>query len=170
MKRILIVVFVLVLLLLVLSRFDVFPKQMSEEEKRAAAYVESRGYHIEERLGKTFTYILDKSLLNSESAASTGNLPYIQTWGVQESDPGDYFGKEIATYGFTVSGHPLSEHYNTDTRVAIMMADGEVIGGTSIPKPGLVGSPYSLDGRTLEEITGISFAEWKEQWAQKYNE
>lgn len=47
------------------------------------------------------------------------------------------------------------------------MADGEVIGGTSFPlKEGelLMGSAYSLDGMTLEEVTGLTFKEWSDDW------
>ncbi|UNK18590.1 hypothetical protein MNQ98_00570 [Paenibacillus sp. N3/727] len=69
------------------------------------------------------------------------------------------------------SSHPLDKKYNTNTIVNIMMSDGEVIGGTSTPDVGgLDGSLYSLDGRTLEEVTGISYGEWRTQWAQKYTD
>ncbi|MGM1049923.1 MAG: DUF4830 domain-containing protein [Bacillota bacterium] len=143
----------------------------SEDEKTAANYVESQGYEIEDRQGKVYTYTLDKSLLQSVSASATGNLPYIQIWSLQENDREDYFGKEISSYIFTVSGHPLDKKYNTNTIVNIMMSDGEVIGGTSTPDVGgLDGSLYSLDGRTLEEVTGISYGEWRTQWAQKYTD
>lgn len=170
-KKFLPIVCFIILLLLLLSRFDVFPKPpMSEDEKTAAAYVESHGYKIEGREGKVFTYILDKSRLNSEAASASGNLPYIQIWGLQENDPENYFGKEISTYAFTVSGHPLDKQYNTHTRVTIMMVDGEVVGGTSLPDVDVKGGPYDLDGRTLEEITGLSYAEWSVEWARKYND
>lgn len=147
---------------------------MSEDEKTAADYVQSHGYKIEDRQGKVSTYTLDKSRLNSVDASASGNLPYIQIWSLQESDPENFFGKEISTYVFTVSGHPLDKQYNTYTKLAIMIADGEVVGGTSFPeaKDGLLmtGWSYDLDGRTLEEITGISFTEWRAQWARKYND
>lgn len=162
-----------ILLLLLLSRLDIFPKQlpMSEDEKTASIYVESQGYKIEQREGKVSSYTLDKSLLRSVSASASGNLPYIKIWSLQENDPEDYFGKEISTYVFTVSGHPLDKQYNTNTNVAIMLSEGKVIGGTSTPDvDGSDGGPHDLDGRTLEEITGISYSKWGEQWAQKYND
>lgn len=142
---------------------------MSEDEKTAADYVQSRGYTIEEHQGTVSTYILEKSRLNSSGASASGNLPYIKTWSLQENEPDNYFGKEVSSYTFIVSGHPLDKQYNTHTRVSIMMVDGKVVGGTSSPDVDADGGPYDLDGRTLEEVTGISLVQWREQWDQKYN-
>lgn len=138
---------------------------MSQEEKAAAAYVESFGYTIKKRLGEGNPYKMEPSLLRSGS----DNLPYIHTWSVQKAKPEKYYGKHITSYRFTVSGHPLDKLYGTDTRVSVMMADGQVIGGTSFPdKEDLAGSAYSVEGYTLEEITGLSFSEWRTRWAETY--
>ncbi|KKO52586.1 hypothetical protein [Paenibacillus sp. DMB20] len=140
---------------------------MSKEEKAAAAYVESFGYTIHKRSGKIHTYILEKSFFRSGS----GQTPYIQTWSVQSRDPADFFGKEISGYRFTVSGHLLDKMYDTHTQIYVMMADGRVIGGTSFPdKDDLAGAPYSIDGKTLEEVTGISYGEWRKRWEEKYSD
>lgn len=140
-------------------------KPMSEEQKIAASYVKSLGYKIVSHSSKPITYTLEKSLL----APGNGAIPYIQTWSVQSQDPANYYGKEIVTYRFKVSGHPLDRIYNTNTALFVMMSEGKVIGGTSFPdRNDLAGAPYSIDGKTLEEITGNSFGEWREQWAKKY--
>ena len=94
-----------------------------------------------------------------------------QIWGVQKEEPDKYFGKEITVYGFTVKNHPLEKEYNIKTNVSIMLCEGKVIGGTSFPVQGkalLMGAPYSFDGKTLEEVTGMSFKEWTENWKKKY--
>lgn len=58
---------------------------------------------------------------------------------------------------------------STNTRVSVMMADGQVIGGTSSPdKEDLDGSVYSMDGYTREEMDGFSFSEWRTRWAETY--
>jgi hypothetical protein len=50
-----------------------------------------------------------------------------------------------------------------------MLSEGKVIGGYSFPNiDGLAGSVYSLDGKTLEEVTGITFKEWSDNWKKKY--
>ncbi|MEG6616389.1 hypothetical protein V6C27_08160 [Peptococcaceae bacterium 1198_IL3148] len=50
-----------------------------------------------------------------------------------------------------------------------MLSDGKIIGGYSCPNANVVGaSYYSIDGRTLEEVTGLSFQQWQENWKKKY--
>jgi hypothetical protein len=48
------------------------------------------------------------------------------------------------------------------------LAEGKVIGGYSFPNKEMVGWYFSLDGKTLDEVTGLSFKEWSEKWKQKY--
>lgn len=33
-----------------------------------------------------------------------------------------------------------------------------------------MGGVYSIDGKTQEEITGLSYSEWLAQWTKKYAE
>lgn len=52
-----------------------------------------------------------------------------------------------------------------------MLSEGKVIGGNSIPNTYevLLGlACYSLDGKTLEEVTGLSYQQWDENWKKKY--
>jgi hypothetical protein len=135
-----------------------------DDEKKAEAYVKTQGYKITSHKGQIATYILDKSKLESTQ--------YQQAWGVQKIEPEKYFGKEITLYEFTVSNHPLEKIYYTNSIISIMLCEGKVIGGTSFPddngKQKLVGAPYSLDGKTLEEVTGMTYKEWTENWKKKY--
>ncbi|MFC4778950.1 hypothetical protein ACFO9Q_19320 [Paenibacillus sp. GCM10023252] len=77
--------------------------------------------------------------------------------------------KEISIYGFTVSGHPLEKPYKARTKVYIMISQGQVIGGYSFPDiERLNGAVYSLNGKTQEEVTGLSYEEWTDHWKEKY--
>ncbi|MDR3682070.1 MAG: hypothetical protein P4L41_19015 [Flavipsychrobacter sp.] len=84
-----------------------------------------------------------------------------------------YFGKEITVYEFTVKNHPLEKIFKDSkgTNVFIMLSEGKVIGGYSFPNADelLVGSVYSLDGKTLEEVTGLNYLQWSENWKNKYS-
>lgn len=139
------------------------------DEKTAEDYVKSQSYKITSQKGEVHKYILEKSKLYG----ATLTIPYAQTWSVQKVEPDAYFGKEITVYAFTVKNHPLEKTYkeSSGANVAIMLSEGKVIGGYSFPvfpKPGAVGAPYSLDGKTREEVTGLSYQEWGENWKKKY--
>ncbi|WP_166239808.1 hypothetical protein [Paenibacillus turpanensis] len=137
------------------------------DERTAEQYVKEHGYDIVSRKGKIHTYTLDKSKLYG----STESTPYQQSWSVQSVAPDPYFGSVIDIYRFVVSSHPLEKQYDSNVNVYIMISKGNVIGGYSFPNvDGLAGSAYSLDGKTLEEITGMTFAEWSKEWKKKYGE
>lgn len=75
---------------------------------------------------------------------------------------------EISVYSFTVTNHPLGTFDDSKSKVSILLCEGKVIGGTSFPNTAMDGAPYSLDGKTLEEVTGKSFQKWSEEWEKKY--
>lgn len=142
---------------------------ITSDEKTAKRFVKSQGYDITDCKGEIYRYTLEKNLLVQEGSAA---IPYQQMWGVQTVDPEAYFGKEITIYCFTVSNHPL-EALNTtykSTNVYIMLAENQVIGGYSYPNTDefLVGGLYSLDGKTLERVTGQSYIQWLKNWNEKY--
>ncbi|MBO9607694.1 MAG: hypothetical protein J7639_17165 [Paenibacillaceae bacterium] len=142
-------------------------KEITSDEKTAEHYIEQQGYKITSRKGEVQQYILDRSKLYG----STETIPYRQSWGVQTEQPDKYFGKVITVYEFTVQNHPLEKKNNIYTNISIMLCEGNVIGGTSFPvqsKMLLMGAPYSIDGKALEEVTGLTFKEWSENWRRKY--
>jgi hypothetical protein len=49
-----------------------------------------------------------------------------------------------------------------------MMTEGDVIGGYSYPDADVSGAYSSIDGKTLEEVTGLGYREWREKWEKKY--
>ncbi|USB32947.1 hypothetical protein [Paenibacillus sp. YPG26] len=134
------------------------------DEKAAEAYIQSKGYSITGYRGELSTYTLQKSLLRE--------IWCEQIWSVQSEPPENYWGREITTYGFVVENHPLSKKLQLPVEVNMMMTDGRVIGGYSFPHSDepLVGAVYSLEGKVLEELTGLTFAEWKSRWEEKYGD
>ena len=105
--------------------------------------------------------------------------PYNGIWGVQYTEPDLYFNKLISIYSFIVKNHPLNEvalamNFDYDVQVNVFISEEEVIGGTSyfLPKDNTVlfGGAYSIDGKTLEEITGLSYEQWSKDWIKKYSD
>lgn len=118
--------------------------------------------------GEVAQYTLDQTMLE--------NLDYMQLWSVQKQEPDAYFGKKIITYRFLVENHPLEQQYPPDEyRIAVnvMLADHEVIGGTSGPLSIIknlivAGGEYSIEGKTLKEIKGLDYSQWLEHWKESY--
>jgi len=146
---------------------------LSPDERKAISYLAKKKYKIIERLGERSRYVLEREMLSQ--------LYYSNIWAVQRTSPEPYIGKTIVTYGFIVTNHPLEKLYSViwekdefDVEVIVMLSEGQVIGGTSFPvlKSGdlLVGAPYSLDGKDLTEITGMSYGEWLEAWKARYGD
>ncbi|WP_297426604.1 DUF4830 domain-containing protein [Clostridium sp.] len=102
----------------------------------------------------------------------TKTIPYQQAWSVQTMKPDKYFGKEITVYGFTVKNHPMQKvdkNAKDGVNVYVMLSEGNIIGGYSYPNADVVGAFSSIDGKTLEEVTGLSYKEWKDNWKNKYS-
>jgi len=156
-----------VLIGLILITFIGCTQNIIGDEKTAENFVKSQGYTIITRKGEIQKYTLEKSKLYG----GTGTIPYQQVWGVQTVEPEKYFGKEIVVYGFTVKNHPMQKQDNNaknGVNVYVMLSEENVIGGYSWPNADVVGACSSIDGKTLEEVTGLSFKEWKDNWKKKY--
>lgn len=162
-----------IILLLPTGCDDKNTPRLQDDETTATDYVKSLGCTIITNEGETSRYVLDRDMFN--------DIWYMRLWAVQKSEPESYIGKEIVTYDFIVSDHPLEKKYasmykenNYDTSVMIMLVDGKVIGGGSTPKSRtnvvVAGGYYSVDGEAQETITGLSYSEWLDEWKQKYGE
>jgi len=116
-------------------------------------HIASKGYQVIAKELEPTSYVLDKDKLKG--------MPYNMYWSVQEVNPEHYLGKDIATIGYKVKNHPLEEIYNTSsTLVYVMLSASKPKGGYSLPNiEGSAGWVYSLDGRTLEEISRMTYAE-----------
>ena len=56
--------------------------------------------------GENPKYILDPELLQNSS--------HFKLWGVQKTKPEQYIGKEIQTFKFIVTNHPLQKIFSHD--------------------------------------------------------
>jgi len=100
------------------------------------------------------------------------DLPYSNSWGLQEIEASSYIGKQIDIYSYIVDNHPLDKLGDlNETKLWLMVCENEIIGGYSLQNNSvaLYGGVYSLDGLTLEEFTGMDFPTWQEKWQNKYN-
>lgn len=161
--------FLLILIVLMLFSFVGCTQKATGDEKTAEEFVKAQGYFITARKGTVDKYILEKSKLYG----GPGTIPYQQIWSVQTEEPDQYFGKKIVTVGFTVKNHPLQKRDSTaknGVNVYIMLTDGKVIGGYSYPDADVAGGFTSLDGKTMEEMTGLSYQQWYENWKKKYGD
>ena len=154
------------LTLLIISGCNKGNTPTTGDEKIAEDYLKSQGYEITAYKGEIQKYTLEENMLYGPAS-----LQYQQIWSVQSYEPDKFFGKEISTYGFTVDNHPLQKRDSNGrngVNIYIMITDGKVIGGYSYPDADVNGAYSSLEGKTLEEVTGLSFHQWSEEWKKKY--
>ncbi|WP_037287790.1 hypothetical protein [Saccharibacillus sacchari] len=137
----------------------------NEDSDAAEQFITEKGYTIVKKEKEAYEYTLTKSQLTE--------MPYIQYWSVQSEAPDAYIGKQIRTSKFIVNHHPLDELSDQDkkqTVIYVMESGDDVIGGYSIPdyQELHMGWVYSIDGETLEEMTGMSYPGWLEEWNKAY--
>jgi hypothetical protein len=108
----------------------------------------------------------------SFTQADLADMPHSSIWAVQANPPDSYIEKKIKQEIFIVENHPLSNIYGSqrgitqDVEVRVFIYKEEVIGGISIPIGDAIGGwPYSLDGRTAEEIHGEKLDQLLEKWS-----
>lgn len=162
MKKLLLTLFTLMTFV-----FSGCTPQITGDEKTSEDFVKSKGYTITAQKGQIQKYILEKNKLYG----GTETIPYQQSWGVQTVEPDKYFGKEITVYGFTVKNHPMQKedkNAKDGVDVYVMLSAGNIIGGYSYPNADITGAFSSIDGKTLEEVTGLSFQQWQDNWEKKY--
>lgn len=138
------------------------------DEQIAANFIKLLGYTIVSYDGEYPKYTLDRELLK--------NLGEQKLWAVQKAEPEQYIGKDIHSFNFTVTNHPLQKifsHDLYDILVTVMIVDHNVIGGTSLPnykviETLMVGGPSSIQGKGMSEIKGMSYDQWLDYWKEKY--
>jgi hypothetical protein len=164
--------FIVFLMGLILFTFGVcigvYVAKSTSDKKIAVNYIKSHGYKIITYKGQTQKYTLEKCQIYGEK-----NLPNMLFWALQNTNPETYIGKEITVYSFIVKNHPLDKFANSDkyrTFLNIMICENKIIGGSSRPAEETIGGADSLDGKSLEKVTGLTYEQWLEEWEIKYVE
>ncbi len=137
----------------------------------AKAFLDEQGYTI-----LSHEHTEEPDILTEKQLRETY---YMTIWQVQSVSPDQYLGKNVGGEIFIVKNHPLDHYEHSDakslgkTRVHVLIAEGEVIGGTSFPvvNAALYGSLFSLDGRTFEELhPDVNWRAWADEWFEKYSD
>lgn len=134
-------------------------------KKEAELYLTGYGYNV-----------LSHSSLEAYTLTKERLREYIefQTWLNQGISPDGYIGKKIYRERFVIEGHPFDHWDNRPdgtTSVVVMVANGKVIGGTSMPvlEHSLYGGNYPLHGSDFKE-SGPTYSELMDAWEEKYGE
>jgi hypothetical protein len=163
MRKIASIIFIIVVLSFLFSGCG--NSNEKKDQQLVKAFLKEKGYSIVCIDEKSSTYTLKKVDLLK--------LPYQMYWGVQTVDAGNYIGKIIKTYRTIVKNHPLDKARNNNkgqTVVWVMVCEDRVVGGYALPDYDemVSGGVYSLEGKTLEEVTGMTLHDWVEMWNKKY--
>lgn len=127
-----------------------------EGSPEAVAFLESKGYTNIRQEGRVVRYVVNGRLLS--------NTPTMEQWGLQDVDPSAYFGQTIAIERYAATGSPIREG---EVSVSVFMSGDEPLGGfMAVPDEDGIG--YSLEGKTLEEVSGKSYEAWKKDWLARY--
>ncbi|MFB9326773.1 hypothetical protein ACFFSY_12680 [Paenibacillus aurantiacus] len=128
----------------------------AEGSPEATAYLESKGYQNVQQEGRVVRYVINGRLLSQS--------PTMEQWGLQNVDPSAYFGQTIAIERYAATGSAIREG---KVSVSVFMAGNKPVGGF-VTVPGEEGINYSLEGKTLEEVSGKSYEAWKQEWLARY--
>lgn len=142
--------------------------ETSVSENPVAQYLEQKGYKVLSFDGSVETYEMSKEKIIK--------LPYSIGWGLQTVEPSEYFGKTVDIQKIVVANHPLDNWESNNakskgkTEVYVYVVEGKVVGGTSLPvtNESVRGGYWSLDGKTLEEVSGKDLTAWQQEWDKKY--
>ncbi|UOE95167.1 hypothetical protein [Alkalihalobacillus sp. LMS39] len=156
-----------VLILLIFTLVGCSNESKSDNQKVAEEYLSEKGYNITSYNGAGQSYQLTKEKLVE--------MPSVTHWTVQSVDPDLYLDKQVETEGFTVDNHPLTNADSTHVNVDVFLVEGKPIGGISYPQYSdekelaLGDKPFSLDGKTVEEVHQLeNWREWMDAWYAKY--
>lgn len=143
-------------------------KLVSDIKGPADDFLKEKGYKVLSYEGMT-NYTLMKEMLLSQSE--------MVFWSVQNDKPDKYINKNLTLETFVVKNHPLDKKFKGDekylkrVRTMVLYRNADVIGGISFPisKEEFLDNPYSLDGKTVEEISGLDYQAWSEKWILTYS-
>lgn len=165
MKKILIISFLLVVLIIALNSNSSGPVDMQQ-------YLMNSGYKVISYEGEVDSYTFNRAvLLGWEGPYYTPAWMLIEAQN--EIDAREYYNKTITVHSFKVKKHALIPWRNS---VKLKVCENEIIGGISYPNYilpqifGWSGGPLPLDhiNREWEDMTGMSYTEWTDLWEEKY--
>lgn len=131
--------------------------------RAAEKYLEKKDYQVVSYNGEYANKLEKKNLLEDHEQS---------LWALQFVSPDAYIGKTLYYEHFIVKNHPIDALSDFGlTAVTVIVVDGKVIGGTSMPLSdgSLMGTGYSLNGESVEDIYP-NLQEWREAWEEKYSE
>jgi uncharacterized lipoprotein YehR (DUF1307 family) len=136
------------------------------DEKDPIEYLQSKGYTVLTDIKKIDSKVISKDDLK-------GSFINGLIWSVQSFEPEKIIGKNVDYYCVDVKNHPLDKYLDEgdSITVTVMKTDDKIIGGYSrinFKEVKAGANIYSIDGRTLEEFTGLDFQTWRESWDKKY--
>ncbi|MBH5319056.1 hypothetical protein I6N90_14715 [Paenibacillus sp. GSMTC-2017] len=132
------------------------------EPSAAVHFLESKGYSIIKQQDDVVRYVLNEEMLI--------RMPDMVQWGLLEGvDPAVYIGKTIEVERYTATGSLAIEG---EAIITVFLSDGKSIGGfeTVLVKSSNNDAEgmFSLDGKTLQEVSGKSFEAWQRDWLERY--
>jgi hypothetical protein len=135
------------------SKFEsIAEAELSKEAMAAKNLLQAKDYKVVAYSKETSSnYVLTEEKLKDEQDHYENHK-----WKLQAISTDKYIGKTIFNERFIVKNHPLDSYLGGEgkTHIDVIVVDGKAIGGISAPytKDALVGMPFSLDGKTLDEI------------------
>lgn len=160
MRKILLTIVAITMLILVGCNQQTLESKLRDEIKKM-------DYEVIEYEDEVFTLEI-KSKEEEYKAISRAKF-----WEMQEFDISNYEGKTIDYHIFRVAGHPIEKSVDNaeSTEIRLGVIDDVIVGGFSSPyKKGeiFLGGIATIDGRSLEQLTDMTYLEWFKSWSDKY--
>lgn len=157
----------IILTIVALTMFIMAGCSQKTLESKLRDEIKEMGYEIIEYDEEVYTFEIKSK--NDEYK----NISQAIFWEIQEFDISNYEGKTIEYHIFRVSGHPVEKSVTNaaSTEIRLGVIDDVIVGGFSSPyKKGetYLGGPATTDGRSLEQLTDMTYEEWFNSWSKKY--
>lgn len=160
MRKILLTIVAITMLALVGCKQQTLESKLRDE-------IKEMGYEIIEYKDEVFTL----EIRSKEEEYK--DISRAKFWEMQEFDISNYEGKTIDYHIFRVAGHPIEKSVDNaeSTEIRLGVIDDVIVGGFSSPyKKGeiFLGGIATIDGRSLEQLTDMTYLEWFNSWSDKY--
>lgn len=149
------------ILLLVFFMVGCSMTEKKEIDPSIEAFLKEKGF-------EDLEYIEEKDV--SFTKDDLNNDPWKPIWQLQDKKPDQYVGKKIKFITYTGLNKLLSDQSKGKTVIGIYLYNNKIIAATTFPysKEPQIGMPFSIDGKTLEEIHGENLSEFQSSWEKRY--